>query len=306
MLRKTLLITLSLLFCLSLQAQEEDPIFLVSAVGKIKYAPKSGSKLKKIKSGTALATAGTVKVCKKQGIAHLYFNGKFEKLEGKGTYVLKDIFGEQTGVGIGLASSFGDLMASAGGSKGGGPGDGSDGYGEKGDKIYPIQPFGGKVIGKKTSFSWSKLSGENNYLFEFFDASGQKIHEATVNGTSLSLDLSSFNLEPGSEYDWWVKPVSNLNNPSSRVTFTAVTESSREKASQQAQKLKAFKEGDMVQQVLLQAVAYDRAELYYEADATFKKLLKLKSKNLMAKKLYAAFLHKYGYSPLADQIYKKK
>ena len=306
MLHKTLLLALSLVFGLNLQAQEEDPIFLVSAIGKIKYAPTVGAKLKKIKSGTALAIDGTLRIYKKQGVANLYCNGKFEKLQGKGTYVLKDIFGEQQGINLGLAGDFGNLLASAGGSKGGGPGGTGDGYGKKGDKIYPIQPFGGKVTGPAINFSWSKLKGEKSYLFELFDANGQKIHEAKVNGNNLPLNVEILKLEVGSDYDWWVKPASNIENKSKRITFTVAATEAKEKASQRAKKSKAFKSGDLVQQVLLQAVAFDKAELYYEADATFKKLLKLKPKNVMAKKMYAAFLHKYGFSPLAEQYYKKK
>lgn len=306
MLRKTLLIALGLVCVLYLNAQKEDPIFLVSAKGKIKYAPSSDAKFKKIKSGTALAVDGTLKIYKKQGVAHLYCNGKFEKLEGKGTYVLKNIFGELKGVNIGLAGSFGDLLASAGGSKGGGPGAGGDGYGEKGNKIYPIRPFGGKVVGPAINFSWSKLAGEKSYLFELFDANGQKVYEAKVNGTSTLLNVKTLNLKVGVEYDWWVKSASNISNTSSRTTFTIVETDIRERVSQRAKKLKAFNQGDLVQQVLLQAVAFDNAELYYDADATFQKLLKLKPKNVMAKKMYAAFLHKHGFKPLAEKVYKVK
>ncbi len=93
-------------------AQNESPIVVMGAQGKISYqAPDYSSK--KVSAGALFKSAGTLKLKANSNIT-LFADGQFQTIQGPKTAALKDIFADQAGlVKINFERGFGEYLIGA-------------------------------------------------------------------------------------------------------------------------------------------------------------------------------------------------
>lgn len=109
---KSIIFTLWMLgWMISGHAQNESPIVVMAAQGKISYqAP--GYSSKKISAGALFNSAGTLKLKASSSIT-LFASGQFQTIQGPKTAALKDVFADQSGVKINFERGFGDYLIGA-------------------------------------------------------------------------------------------------------------------------------------------------------------------------------------------------
>lgn len=109
---KSIIFTLWMLgWMISGHAQNENPIVVMGAQGKISYqAPAYSSK--KISAGALFKNEGILKLKANSNIT-LFAGGQFQTIQGPKTAVLKDVFADQPGVKINFERGFGDYLIGA-------------------------------------------------------------------------------------------------------------------------------------------------------------------------------------------------
>lgn len=110
---KSIIFTLCMLgWMISSHAQNESPIVVMAAQGKISYqAP--GYSSKKISAGALFKSAGALKLKANSNIT-LFADGQFQTIKGPKATALKDVFADQAGlVKINFERGFGDYLIGA-------------------------------------------------------------------------------------------------------------------------------------------------------------------------------------------------
>lgn len=108
---KQLLVILAFLWALSLSAQENRPVVLVSVQGKIKYTSPDTKKAAKVRAGAVLKPTGTLALPKKSQ-ATLYCDGRFVQLKTPGKYQLGNTLATGT-QSLGFEYDFGIFVQAA-------------------------------------------------------------------------------------------------------------------------------------------------------------------------------------------------
>jgi hypothetical protein len=191
---------------MSVHAQNESPIVVMAAQGKISYqAP--GYSSKKISAGALFKSAGTLKLKANSSIT-LFADGQFQTIQGPKTAALKDVFADQVGlVKINFERGFGeyligamDLAANAENPKDAwGTIVGKKGTGDGWGTIVGKKGTGdgwGTIVGKKgTGDGWGTIVGKKGTG----DGWGGK-------GKSINSIAPFGKIRPGSKLFQWSKP----------------------------------------------------------------------------------------------------
>ena len=320
-------------------AQNENPIVVMAAQGKISYqAP--GYSSKKISTGALFKSAGTLKLKANSSIT-LFADGQFQTIQGPKTSALKDAFMDQSGLmklnfergfityvigALDLAANAqdpkdawgtitskkgaGDGWGTITSKKGAGDGWGTitskkgagDGWGGKGKTINSIAPFGKICPGSKL-FQWSKPEGAQNYQLEIKNSKGEVILKTTAQDTFSMVNLDPAQFKDGQQYVW---QVSSGELKSNLLALEVGTSQSLSTAVQKAETAESYTKNIATVQGLMRAVALEQGEWYSDAAQVYSDLQKADPNNLLVKLMHAAFWMRNGPKPMAEQAFKMK
>ncbi|MBL7825875.1 MAG: hypothetical protein JNJ57_04535 [Saprospiraceae bacterium] len=111
--RKTLLLLGAAFWIFSLQAQQQGPVVLVSAKGKVVYTSPGSGKQQTVRVGAALKPEGKITL-KKGGSAVLHCNGQFVAVNQPGSLKLTDVcLNGGSSMGLGFDIDFGEKVVAA-------------------------------------------------------------------------------------------------------------------------------------------------------------------------------------------------
>ncbi len=176
-----------------------------------------------------------------------------------------------------------------------------DGWGGMGARITLILPYG-KVVPETVTFSWSRPANATRYQLDILDDNKRPVHSATVTDTSAAIDLRKLNLMPGHTYSWKVIVPGSAEQVSGVRDFTVGTAEDLAKARKKAANSNIYPDGDPVLCGVMEAVALEKAEWYYEAAQTYSTLFRKYSSNNMLRMSYAAFWMRYRMEPKAKAV----
>jgi Domain of Unknown Function (DUF928) len=368
--RKHLLTICALSLGISLLAQQENPVVLVSAQGKMTYTSPTTKKPAKVRAGAVLRPSGNLKLGK-NATAILYCNEQFVTVKDKGNNDLGKTcasgssaqslgfqleFGNYVMAGVELAafadskgfqwiktvtdpkvggdgwgnsvtepkgsgsSGWGSMVTGSesngwgnsvtdpkgSGSSGWGnsvtdpKGSGSSGWGTTKSRITSIMPYG-KLIASNTTFFWANPSASTSFHFEITDELNTKVYEIDLRDTFLQVDLSALKLEQGSKYNWKVSVPGNKTLDSALLNFEIGTTEKRAAALKKATTMTILQSGDDVSlRKVAEAVALERGEWYYDAYETYAEVRRTNPNNL-TRMMHAAFLRRYGLTPMVEK-----
>lgn len=279
-----------LLLAFSLQAQEEVPILLTSSYKTVKYAPEKGARFARIKATKSLDAKGVLKLGGKS-TAKVYCNGAFRDLEGKGEYLIADLFArELEHSAMGFSNTFNDmLMAAIGGSRGSDSIPASDGWGNKKFDIVSRTPIGKAVAGQKLRFQWASREALPQYEFILEDESGKVLHSATVSETIYTADLGALGLKKG-KYAWKVVKAGGEGPASNKYFFSVTGEDEKARAMKALQDEEGYQQADPLMKKLMEAAWLEDSEFYYAADMAYKEAAQMADEGALSRKMYEAFM----------------
>ena len=185
--------------------------------------------------------------------------------------------------------------------------DTSDGWGRSTKMIYNVVPFGVKVLPKHTRLEWTELEGYSIYEVKIFKSDGDILMlSATVDGLSFEINLGDLDLAPDEEYYMLVEP-KGTNKGQSNKSFFKITEMGEaEKAILKLRKSANYLRSSPVTQALMQAVVMERLNLMTEAYQIYDQTLTRDPKNVVARRMFAAFLWNNGYRKYALELTDSK
>ena len=284
-----------LLLAFSAQAQKDVPILLTKSYKKIKYAPEPGAKFSKIEATKSLDAKGVLKLGGKS-TAKLYCNGAFKELNGKGAYVISDLFKDELQyTPMGFSNTFnGMLMAAIGGEKDKTlPGTG-DGWGNKKFGIVSKTPIGKAVAGQPIVFQWQSKESLPEYEFILEDGNGKVLHSATVKEEQYGVNLEELGLKAGNAYSWKVMQPGSKGLSSNKYSFSITGKEELTKAMNALQEEEAYQQADPLLKKLMEAAWLEDAEFFYAADMAYKEAASISGRCDLSTEMRRAFEARRG------------
>lgn len=280
-----------LFLALSLQAQEGAPILLTQSYKKIRYAPEQGARFTKIEATKSLDAKGVLKLGGKS-TAKLYCNGHFKGLEGKGEYMIADLFAKELEYSaMGFSNTFnGMLMAAIGDDKNPTPPPTSSGWGNKKFGIISQTPVGKTGASQSITFQWASKEDLPAYEFILEDQNGKTVHSATVNAKQYSLDLGKLALKEGMAYSWKAMQPGGQGLSSNKYSFTIAGKGEQEAGMKALQEEEAYQQADPLMKKLMEAAWLEDSEFYYAADLAYKEAAGMADKGELPRQMYEAFM----------------
>lgn len=291
--KQILLFAGCLLLAFGLQAQSDVPILLTKTEKKVKYAPEKDARFSKVEAVKSLDADGVLKL-RGKSVARLYCNGAFKELEGKGEYVVGDLFADELRYApMGFSNTFnGRLMAAIGGPKEGDTIPPSSGWGNKKFDIVSETPIGKAVAGKSLTFRWQSREDLPEYTITIEDAAGKTIHSATVKEKQYMFNLGEHGLMAGKDYSWKVAQPGEAGASSDKYYFSVAGEAEKAEVMKYLQEEEAYQQADPVIKKLMEAASLEDAEFYYAADAAYKEAAGMADKGELPKEMYEAFMRR--------------
>lgn len=306
---KNLICSCLILFipCLLLTAQDDPLIVAYSINGKVKYAPKAGAKMERLRPGTELAPESIIKIYPGANLGIVYDE----------EYGVVNAEGEQTVAAItenislfdetDLSELFGKsidkaynpyLMVRSGFSVAGDPPPPppskptKDGAGNKDFRIIRLQPAGGKVSGDQIHFSWKPADPAadiKHYAFILRSADDEILLEKTVKGTDFILTPEDYGLNPGKNYQWQVSAEQDEALKTPAIPFACEAASTRAKIRNDLKADKMYSMADPVAQKMIEANVLEQAGFLSEAYDLYTTAAEKNKKNQLAQLLLQAF-----------------
>ena len=335
MLNKNALFLMAYLLASGLYAQKTTPVVVVSTTGKVEYRTADGALKLKPKAGSLLQDSGTLGV-KDAGRVLLYTGGRFQEIVGSADQKVAaaispksdmksnnfDVtFGRYIESALGLAAvnfdkgmfwasmtepkKNGDGWATVLAATGDPAQEESDtrkktrsGWGSGGNTWKALLPFG-YVQAAQTRFTWDKPEGAGESRLDIFDLNNNVIYSVQTDKNTTLIDLSKLNLQEGDLYTWRVESPANGNLRSAPLTFTIGSAEELKVPMKRASKTSISPTYTEVKG-LMEAVALEQGEWYYEAEQAYARLLKANTDNNLTRMMYAAFLTRYQMENLTD------
>jgi hypothetical protein len=183
------------------------------------------------------------------------------------------------------------------------PRKGGDGWGGKGSTIRLIMPFG-KLKAGTVNFIWSKPKTSEPYELSIKDEAGKTVHTQMVRDTFVALNLNSLNLAPEQLYRWTVSVAGANPMQSDEMLFGIATEDDWKETMEQINSSSLAKTSNSpALSKLVEAVALEQGEWYYDAYMSYQQAQKQQPDNLV-RMMHAAFLTRYGFYALAEKAVK--
>jgi hypothetical protein len=172
------------------------------------------------------------------------------------------------------------------------------GWGSGGSSIKGLLPFG-YLQATSTRFSWYKPEGVGSCRLDLFDANNKVIYSVQTDKNTTLIDLSKLDLQEGDLYTWRVASTTDGNIKSAPLTFSVGAVEEMKVPMKRASKTSISASYPEVK-TLMEAVALEQGEWYYEADQAYARLLKANADNNLVRMMYAAFLTRYNLESLTD------
>jgi len=172
------------------------------------------------------------------------------------------------------------------------------GWGSGGNTWKALLPFG-YVQAAQTRFTWDKPEGAGESRLDIFDLNNNVIYSVQTDKNTTLIDLSKLNLQEGDLYTWRVESPANGNLRSAPLTFTIGSAEELKVPMKRASKTSISPTYTEVKG-LMEAVALEQGEWYYEAEQAYARLLKANTDNNLTRMMYAAFLTRYQMENLTD------
>ncbi len=172
-----------------------------------------------------------------------------------------------------------------------------DAWGQSTGQLAAVMPFGYVTPGVIT-FTWVKSKDVGECTLEIKNEAGKVVKTVNSKGETAQVDING--LGQGT-YSWAVYAVGNNQQVSNRREFTVGEAGQRETARNRASKSKISADYKDVKS-LMEAVALEKGEWFYDAGQVYNDLLKNDSKNNMVRLMYAAFLTRYGFGDVISQL----
>jgi hypothetical protein len=172
------------------------------------------------------------------------------------------------------------------------------GWGSGGSAIKGLLPFG-YVQATSTSFSWYKPEGVGGCRLDLFDENNKVIYSVQTDKNTTLIDLSKLDLQEGDLYTWRVASTTDGNIKAAPLTFSVGSPEEMKVPAKRASKTTINANYSEVRG-LMEAVALEQGEWYYEADQAYARLLKANADNNLVRMMYAAFLTRYNMESLTD------
>lgn len=277
----------------SLQAQDDIPILLSKSYKKIKYAPEPGAKYSKIQAVKSLDAKGVLKLGGKS-TARLYCNGLFKDIEGRGEYVIADLFGDELNYrAMGFANTFnGMLMAAIRGPRGTDTTSASSGWGNKKFDIISATPIGKAISNQSLRFQWQSRENIPEYEFTIEDESGRVIHSKKVNQKEYTVDFSGLGLKAGKSYAWKVVQPGGEGMVSDKYFFKVADEKEKADVITALQEEEVYQEAGPQMKKLMEAASLEDSEFYYAADQAYVEAAQMSGKEDLPEKMREAFVRR--------------
>jgi hypothetical protein len=307
------LILLCLLFFTDFNglAAQELPL-VYSLEGKAKYAPDDGKRTK-LEVGQELSGAGTLKL-KKGSRVGLFMNDAFIYLEGPTTVDLAELAASEgfresdvnTLFGRQLEAALHPYFAGTGfGFSGGGP-DGKapgvppkkekSGNGNKDRKISIQSPLIGKLSGASVTFRWTLRKPDVSvqaFTFRIIDRTGDTVHEQSVNGYSLTLNLPQVGLQPGNNYRWSVTATDKEGVDSGPLNLIYTPLEDQQKITTEMTSDPAYQQASPTARLLQTAAVFEYYEYLQAAREALNQARAATPKDALVQRMYKAFLYRY-------------
>lgn len=272
----------------SLQSQGDAPILLTKSYKTIKYAPEQGAKFTKIEATKSLDADGVLKLGGKS-MARLYCNGAFKELEGKGQYVVGDLFQDELRYKpMGYANLLNDrLMAAIGGPKGTDSIPAGSGAMNKRFDIGVTTPVGKAAAGQTIRLQWESAKDFPEYQFLIEEEGGKEVHSAIVTEKQYAFSPGSLGLKAGRKYALRVMQPGGAA-ASGKYFFTVAEDKEKAEAIKSLQAEAIYQEAEPVMKKLMEAVSLEDAGFYYAADQAYAEAAQMAGKDELPGKMRKA------------------
>ncbi len=314
--KNVFLIFAFLSLCFSAYAQSEMPI-VFSLNGNARIKTPDAEKAIKLRTGDQLAENGRI-ILKEDTEVGIIFDDEFIYLKEPGRYQVAELmepgkteeseatelfnvrlqeainpyFGTVKLQRAGFAAlSTGSVRTSLPPKKGT-----RSGHGNKDNALVRKMPIGGKVSGPEVTFAWMLLDSSfkaKEFELMIMDPSGKVLLEKEVKKRNAIVDFSSLEIEPGSNFTWQVKSKSDPSKNTGEITVEYAPASAATEALQIIQEDPAYQMASPAAKMLMEATAYEQANLLSKASETYKTVRQEFKKDRLGKLMYFAFLWRH-------------
>ena len=147
-------------------------------------------------------------------------------------------------------------------------GSGSIGWGKITDEVKGVSPKESLVSDTRTIFLWTRAEGEHEYIFRLFNKEDDQpiLEEKGKNVALIEVDLSELDTTEGDSLHWQVQVGEESTSP--KFGFEISDGKKKEKVLDKLSGEAVYQEAVDPEQLVMQAVALDRAELTHDAMTT--------------------------------------
>jgi len=279
-----------LLFSLGSYAQVDLPVLMTEVSKGIKVAANAQAKWSKVKTPKVVSSDSRMTLNKTASVT-MYCNGIFKTLEGQGEYNLSDVFRDQIqATTTEWQKEFNTFLSAAGNSE--------RSFGKKlpedNGQIKAISPMAGKLATFKIQFYWQADEEITDLQLEITNADGKVMYTAEASGGVALADPRKARLLPGRDYNWRVFSSSQPELTSDNKTFQMNTLGQKSQVLPGLKEDKSYQDTSPFIQSLMEAAWFESKEWYFDADQSFRKLLKNMPDNPLSMQFYQAFLNRCG------------
>lgn len=311
--KNVFLIFALLSLCFGAYAQSEMPI-VFSLNGKARLKTPDAEKAMKLQTGDQLAENGRI-ILKEGTEVGIIFDDEFIYLKEPGRYKVADLMApgkteesEATEIfnvklqeainpyfstvklqRAGFATtSTGSVRTSLPPKKGT-----RSGHGNKENTLVRKMPIGGKVTGPSINFGW--INQDSTFKPKGFDLiimddAGEVLLKQAVKGRNTMVDFSTLSIEPGSNFKWRAESKSDASKNTGDITVEYAAASAESAALELIKEDPAYQMASPAAKMLMEATAYEQANLLSKANETYKTVRQEFKKDRLGKLMYFAFL----------------
>ncbi|MBN4066180.1 hypothetical protein JYT51_02500 [Candidatus Amoebophilus asiaticus] len=310
--------TLLLLLCFSITYSNPSEVFKVLAATGDVQIQKSGSNAEweTIASGTKLFSDDKLKISGLSYVGLIHSSGKTMELKKAGTYKVSDLAQNITPGSEGVSQKFVDYMINAI-AKVDDPSNLSNYQGymtvtgsverslvSKDVKVF--MPKATNVMNQEVTFIWYDVKNMDKYIFNLMDRYARPIFEKELADTSITIDLSQFNLDPENCYFWNVYCKKEPKIRSDEFCLVMLSEDSKNSVKETLQKLTSeLGDNESALNKVVIASFYEQNNLVNEANNYYEDAIEKAPQVDDYKKAYALFLIKMRLFDKAKMVWKK-
>jgi hypothetical protein len=170
----------------------------------------------------------------------------------------------------------------------------------------PLSPPKNSALSTNSvTFRWRQMVGVKSYVFSLADDEGKPLFRSTTVDTSISLDLSQYNLQPGVEYAWKVANARMAGMPSDEILFNVLSEGRRTEVTNAVAEIKSeLGETESAITCLTLAGYYSDQTMNDQAMQQYERAISLAPDVREYRLMYAEFLSGLGMGSYATTVLK--